>query len=928
MTEVNPGRCHEAVAAPGGAPLFRLTPMAFALAALAGALTAGPAAARPAYLKAMAEHYGPFLPARLNNCSSCHMPSTTGKSPTSLADFPHTLFGKRVMAARGELGAAGKRNDIAAVLKAIAAEDADGDGVANEPEILAGHLPGDAKDRPTPAELAAVAKRRPQLLAYWNAYRWRPFEPVKRPAVPQVKDARWIRNPIDAFIAAEREKQGLAPRPEASKAVLLRRVYLDLIGLSPTPEELHAFLADKSSNAYEKVVDRLLASPAYGERWGRHWMDVWRYSDWTGWGEQVRDSQPHIWRWRDWIVESLNADKGYDRMVTEMLAADEAYPEDANALRATGYLVRSYKLLSREQWLQETVDHTGQAFLGLTVGCARCHDHRYDPITQKEYYRLRAVFEPHQVRTDWVAGELDTKKNGLPRVYDANPDVPTYLYTRGDERQPVKDEPLAPGIVQSLGGKLDVRPVSLPLLARVPEKQPQVIAALRAEAAHRVEQMTQGMAASRTHEERALSDARLAAAQAGQAALEAVLRVEQIEDAGNKSSDAWKQAATETVRLQRAQAAAEARLQRLEAAGAARAAAGKAADEVKKATDALAAAEAAVTKAEADLTAPESVAYKPRVTSSYPATSTGRRLALARWITSRENPLAARVAMNHLWLRHFGVGLVPSPNDFGQNGSPPTHPQLLDWLASEFMSRDAPPSPPKLGGAGGATPAQPWQMKAMHRLVVTSATYRMASTPEPAALKKDPDNRLYWRMNSRRMDAEIVRDNVLYVAGQLDATLGGPDIDQNLGLSVKRRSLYFRHAAEKEMVFLTLFDGPSPVECYRRKETIIPQQALALANSELTLTQARLLARSLNEKSGPDAARFVGMAFERVLARPATAAETAECVRFLTSQPKLFEGKTVAASTDGKQPAADPTQRAREDLVMVLLNHHDFVTIR
>src|SRR5205823_6212874 len=206
--------------------------------------------------------------------------------------------------------------------------DSDGDGVNNLIEILTGHFPGDKTDQPSRAEVAASKQLVVAFLKAKSGYPWRPFEVVKRPAVPTVKNTGWVRNPIDAFIAAEHEELGLKPRPEAPKAVLLRRVYLDLIGLPPTPGQLRAFLSDTSPGAYEKVVDRLLASPRYGERWARHWMDVWRYSDWAGWGEQVRDSKPHIWRWRDWIVESLNADKGYDRMAQEMLAADELCPGD------------------------------------------------------------------------------------------------------------------------------------------------------------------------------------------------------------------------------------------------------------------------------------------------------------------------------------------------------------------------------------------------------------------------------------------------------------------------------------------------------------------------------------------------------------------------------------------------------------------------
>src|SRR5688572_4188902 len=296
------------------------------------------------------------------------------------------------------------------------------------------------------------------------------FDPVQRPV--RSADGPSARNPIDSFLAQKHREKNLTPRPEAARPILLRRVYLDLIGLSPTPEEQRAFLADTSADAYEKVVDRLLQDPRYGERWGRHWMDVWRYSDWAGWsgGNQIRDSKPHIWRWRDWIVESLNADKPYDRMLMEMLAADEIAPEDTNALRATGFLVRNYKMLSREQWLEDTVKHTSQAFLGLTVGCAKCHDHMTDPISQTEYYQMRAIFEPHQVRTDRLPGELDILKDGLVRVYDTATNARTFFFVRGDERKPDTNRVLEPGVPKVLRGELAIQPVKLPSSTAHPDR--------------------------------------------------------------------------------------------------------------------------------------------------------------------------------------------------------------------------------------------------------------------------------------------------------------------------------------------------------------------------------------------------------------------------------------------------------------------------
>ena len=251
--------------------------------------------------------------------------------------------------------------------------------------------------------------------------------------------------------------------------------YLDLVGLPPTREELHDFRADQSPGAYEKVVDRLLASPRYGERWGRHWMDVWRYSDWYGLGEEARYSHPHIWQWRDWIVAALNADKGYDRMIVEMLAGDELTPDDPATVRATGFLVRNWDIFNRNTWLANTVEHTARAFLGVTIQCARCHDHKFDPISQSDYYRLRAFFEPYHIRIDRVPGQPDRAKAGLPRAFDDFLDTPTFLFIRGDETRPDK-RPLTPATPAVLGGEVRIVPVPLAdSLRHSPDKRDFVI---------------------------------------------------------------------------------------------------------------------------------------------------------------------------------------------------------------------------------------------------------------------------------------------------------------------------------------------------------------------------------------------------------------------------------------------------------------------
>jgi hypothetical protein len=738
--------------------------------------------------------------------------------------------------------------------------------------------------------------------------------------VPKVKNESWVRNPIDAFIAEQHEKNGLKPRPEASRAILLRRVYLDLIGLPPTPEQLHAFPEDQSADAYEKVVDQLLRSPEYGQAQARHWMDVWRYSDWAGFGNEVRESQPHIWRWRDWIVERLNADKGYDQMVREMLAGDELAPDDANTLRATGFLVRNWYKFSRDIVLDRMVEHTSKAFLGLTLNCAKCHDHMYDPIPQTDFYAFRAIFAPHDVRIDRLPGQPDVQKDGLVHVFDATPEAVTYVYVRGNEKDPDKSKPISPAVPAALrGSAFEIKPVPLPSAAFAPDSRDFVIketrtaydaaivAARNALPPARVRvaatlltpnawSVVAGVPLARERDEqRAAAELDVRIAELKWEVFATLLAIEAIDQ--KAKPDEWKVVATKAGTLQREQALAEAKRAVLAAKLARLQPTMKGQPpSAKKLMDA----EAALVKAEAAAKMPPSPTFTPRGAKTYPSTSTGRRLALANWIADAKNPLVARVAVNHVWLRRFGIGIVPTVFDFGKNGQPPTHPKLLDWLASELMERH-------------------WSLKEIHRLIVTSATYRMDTNHDADDAARDADNKFLWRMNPRRMTAEQVRDSVLFVAGELDLTAGGPEIDHNAGMTIKRRSLYFRHAPEKQMIFLELFDAASPTECYKRSESVVPQQALALANSPLTQAQSRVLARKLSAAHADDSA-FVAAAFETVLSRPATADERDLCAKFLTEQAGLYESK--------KLTTPDSKNRARESLVHVLMNHNDFVTIR
>jgi mono/diheme cytochrome c family protein len=679
---------------------------------------------------------------------------------------------------------------------------------------------------------------------YWS------FRPPTRPPVPETPNAKHqTLNPIDAFIAAKWAEKGLTPVKTAEKRVLLRRVYLDLIGLPPTADQIDAFVKDESPNAYEKVVDQLLASPQYGERWGRHFLDIWRYSDWWGLGAELRNSQKHIWHWRDWAVESFNADLGYDEMIREMLAADELYPTDPQKLRATGFLARSYFLFNRTTWLDEVVEHTGKGFLGLTFNCCKCHDHKYDPIKQADYYSFRAIFEPYQLRTDLLPGEPDVLKDGIPRAFDCNLDVKTPFHIRGDERNPDKERVVLPGLPQFLAPDgLKVSAVKLPPEAYQPLRRAEIAEMLRK-----------------------VAETKLAAAKKRSAKAQAVL-------ASHAAFIQWL-----ALPSRDSATIAEKEMEQLKAA----------IQDPAKAPPAL---RGSVKSAESNV---ESAASKAR---PFPDTSTGRRSALAKWISDAKNPLTARVAVNHIWLRHFGQPLVANVFEFGRRGTPPTHPELLDWLAAELMEHR-------------------WSFKHLHKLIVTSNTYRLSSSSlgAEANVKLDGENHYLWRMNSMRMDANTIRDSLLHLAGELDTTRGGSPIPAAQQEASRRRSMYFFHSHNDHNKLLDTFDNANVLECYRRSESIVPQQALALWNSKLALAMSGKINDALHARlKDVDDAKFTEAAFEMILGTLPTKDELETCLESLR--------ELRAALKDMKDP--ERTKRARLQVVQALINHNDFVTVR
>ncbi|HWC00964.1 MAG TPA: DUF1553 domain-containing protein, partial [Bryobacteraceae bacterium] len=771
-------------------------------------------------------------------------------------------------------------------------------------------------------------------------------------------------------------------------------------------------------------------------------MDIWRYADWYGRRplDDQRFSARNIWGWRDWIIESLNADKGYDQMIREMIAGDEIAPDDPKILRATGYLARNFHRFNRNVWLQDTVEHVGFGILGLTLKCARCHDHKYDPISQEEYYRVRAFFEPYDVRTDRVAGQPDPHDGGIARVFDAFPRKgtiapysppiykDTFRFIRGDETNPDKT-PLTPGTPAVLGkSDFTITPVKLTPEERMPDLRDFVARDLAAQAEAQIKDGELAVASAERWLERAkaragtpfqadknhkaavvfgdiqpilfakcrqchggvTNDTRrsglLLTSEAG--ALQGGIRHGPSVIPGNSAEsplirylrgeftpkmpvEGMPVTAAEVAKLARwidempredpavtlrkaesRLALARKHLESLRLAAPAlnaRVAAdrakylhpedkakleelGKAAAKAEQAYGAAQAAEAmleaqqllaenksAAAKAKLEEAAKAlgqgAEAYTP-VFEVYPETSTGRRKALAEWLVSRENPLTARVAVNHIWLRHFGRPLVTTVSNFGRNGAKPSDQRLLDWLAVEFMDSG-------------------WDMKKLHRLLVTSKAYRMASSgPELSAAnqKIDPENRYFWRMNPHRVEAEVVRDSALYLAGVLDLTEGGPEVDEAQAMFSRRRSVYLRHNPESQAEFLRLFDQPNPTECYIRTESIVPQQALAAAHSSLYEEAARLLAGSLERRAqGEDA--FIGEAFETVLGNRPTPVELAECRKFLAEEVAMLSQPSRLTPFGGENltrvaPASDPKLRARENLVHALLNHNEFVTVR
>jgi hypothetical protein len=670
-----------------------------------------------------------------------------------------------------------------------------------------------------------------------NHWAWKQ---LVRPPLPAVRNPAWVRNPVDAFVLAKLEAAGLTPAPPASRERLLRRVTLDLIGLPPTPEEIDGFVHDPSPGAWEKVIDRLLASPHYGERWGRHWLDLARYADSNGYEHD--EIRPDAWRYRDYVIASFNADKPFARFLEEQLAGDELYPDDPQALVATGFNLLGPDMTDsadqaqrRQNTLNDMTDTAALAFLGLTVACARCHDHKFEPIPQTDYYRLQAFFTPATFRRD-----LPVVTRERRAAYEAALAEYTALVQPIRERLAKLEEPYRQRLVAAKLAKLadDVQVAhQTPPAERTPAQK------------ELVEKTTRFLVVTPQAVFQALSAADKAAHKELQSQLKefdprkpAPLPAAMgLQDAGS--------APPRTFLLERGEL-------------------GNPAEEVEPGFPIILAADHRPTPARLDPPGPA---------------TTGRRSALARWMTRPDHPLTGRVLVNRLWQHHFGRGLVPTASDFGVRGERPTHPELLDWLATELMSHG-------------------WSLKHLHKLMLLSATYQQATAPSPAALAQDPDNRLLARMNRLRLEGEVVRDSLLAVGGRLNLQMGGPGVFPPIPAEALRgfsgwkasadpqdhvrRSVYIFARRNLRFPFLEAFDLPdSNLSCPRRERSTTAPQALALLNAADVVAAARALAERVGKEAESEEER-ISLAYRLTLGRQPSTAEMEVAREFLARSPR------------------------------------------
>jgi mono/diheme cytochrome c family protein len=746
-------------------------------------------------------------------------------------------------------------------------------------------------ERPEPQSLAKGMHIAPEDRAYWA------FQPVRSPPIPAVRTSERVRNSIDAFLLARLQERGLTFAPEADRRTQIRRATFDLHGLPPTPQEVDAFLKDTAPGAFERLIDRLLASPRYGERWGRHWLDVAGYADSEGYTQEDK-VRPYAYKYRDYVIRSLNEDKPFDQFICEQIAGDELVrppyrdlsPGDLDKLIATGFLCTApdgtgsagvEQTTARNQVVSDTIKIVSTSLLGLTVGCAQCHNHKYDPIPQTDYYQMRATFEP----------AYDVKKWRPPAARLIS------LYTDADRRQAAQIEAEAAKIDQERHKKQQqhIEATFLKQLAKVPEPMREKARGARSTPP-----------AKRSAEQQQL-----------------------LREYPNLNVDAGS--------LYLYDAAAAAELKTLADKTAAVRAKKPAEDFVRALTEIAGQLPTTHVFHRGDPEQPRQTVAPggltildglPLPASKEPGLATsGRRLAFARWLTDPRHPLTARVLTNRVWMHHFGRGIVGTPGDFGKLGERPTHPELLDWLAHQFIQRG-------------------WRLKEMHRLIMTSSAYRQSSEREESAARLDPDNRLLARMSVRRLEAEVIRDGILAISGNLCLRMFGPPVpvrENDVGQvvigkgmkdlargttvaaslpegEVHRRSIYVQVRRSLPLGILEAFDAATTEpNCERRNSSTVTPQALLLMNNDYLLEQSAVFADRLLREAGNDPKAQVIHAWRLAYAAEPTADEVSDALAFLAGQAERH--RAAAPKTN------DPMRQALASFCQALLSSNRFLYV-
>jgi len=718
-----------------------------------------------------------------------------------------------------------------------------------------------AKPDPSPFADLENAKLPPNASDYWA------FKLPVQAAVPSV--SRSFQNPIDKFLEKFRQEKGLKAAGKADRMTLLRRAYMDLIGLPPSPEEIDAFMADTAAGNWERLIDKLLASPHYGERWGRHWLDVARYGD-SG-GFQNDTDRPHFWRYRDYVIKSFNDDKPYNLFVKEQIAGDEFENRTDENLIATGFLRAGPRVQHREKdnperrhdYLDDVIGTIGRGVLGLTVQCARCHDHKFDPILQKDYYALHASIYGY-VEVDYPLGPREEADAYMRKTFEL-----------ADKIAAIRDE------IEKLEAPYQYQLALIQIRQKYPENVVKAVEKPESE---------------RTPGEKLLATQVLESA--------VTVPTREIDKIMSPEDTAKKKAFNEQIAALNKEKPKTPTLAHITTDGDWRATGAGTGDGTKGACP-VCELEYRGAKRFIELGPgtgeyetppshflvrgdPNSKAYATKpgflsvITNGNPPTelrpangrTSGRRLALAEWLISRDNPLTARVIVNRMWHHHFGRGIVTTLDNFGKMGEQPTHPQLLDWLAVELVNRG-------------------WSLKQMHRLMMTSDAYQMASEyNDTASAAKDPDNKLLWKFHINRLEGEIIRDSIMAAAGTLDRTMGGPAIfpfvpqellnsiergiwrNQPDGPKVWRRSVYIYAKRSLPFPMVHVFDlADLNVSFGARNVSTVPTQALTLMNNEFVLRQAQLFADRLKKEAGDDVTKQVNLAYKLALTRQPTAKE-------------------------------------------------------